>query len=91
MDNQPQQLSRKDEQLQAALIFWENLQQNEDLHRALAHHRAFLEEIKLEFNPNLDTTLVEFHARHAYMAGQLELITALQEILNPTQPQPDSE
>ena len=89
MDNQPQQLSRKDEQLNAALVHWEQLQENEDLHRALAHHRAYLEEVKIEFTPTLDTTLIEFHGRHAYMAGQLELIIELQKSLTPNQSAPE--
>lgn len=85
MDNQPQQFSRGEEHLNAALLEYEKLQENEDLHRALAFHRAYLEELKIEYRPKLDENLVEIHAAHAYMEAQLELIIEIQRNLTPNQ------
>lgn len=90
MDN-PQQLSRGDQFLNAALLDYERLQQNEDLHRALANHRAYLEEIKILYCPKLAASLVEVHAEHAYMEAQLELIIEIQRNLTPNQPNLESE
>ncbi len=91
MDNNPQQLSRGDSFLNTALLEYERLQQNEDLHRALANHRAYLEELKVEYCPKLEASIVEIHAQHAYMQAQIELIVEMQRVLTPNQPQPEAE
>jgi hypothetical protein len=86
MEDQPQQLSRGDEYLNSALIEYETLQQNEALHRALAMHRAYLEEQKILYRPQLDTSIVELQCALTYMEAQLQLIMQIQEILTPTNP-----
>lgn len=77
----PTQMSKAETYLFEAILMYERLQTNDDLHKAVAMHIANLEEVKIAYKPRLDDSLAAIHAEHAWIEAQISLMRQIQSFL----------